>query len=61
VRLLIGQDGRVKKARIVNVTGHESFRRAVMDVIYRWRFTRPVRNGQPVQARKQLTIRFELR
>jgi protein TonB len=60
VRLLIGKDGRVKQASVVDVTGHRSFKGAVKDFIYRWRFSPPRRNGQPVQVRHQETVDFEL-
>jgi len=61
VRMLIGTEGRVRQAKVVHVTGHESFRRAVTDSIYQWRFTKPTRNGKPVKARIEITINFRLR
>jgi protein TonB len=60
IRLHIGIDGEVSDIEIMDVQGHDSFRRAVVAAVRRWRFTPALENGVPVTAWGERTIIFDL-
>ena len=60
VQILIDQSGNVEKVKILRVEGHCSFRQAVLDVIYRWKFRPACRDNQPIKVWAVKRIRFEL-
>jgi protein TonB len=60
VRIFISEEGRVRKAEIVDVAGHDAFRDAVQNVVGRWRFEPAVHDGRRVAVIGLKRIRFEL-
>lgn len=60
LQLLIDVSGRVQRLEVVRVVGHESFRKAVMEVARRWRFSPALRHGHPTSVWAEKTIHFEL-
>jgi protein TonB len=61
VRLLIGPDGRVKAAEKVSAASEAFWRATERHALRAWRFTPATVDGKPVESRKVMTVRFELR
>lgn len=59
LRLLIDEQGEIEDVKVVS--GDEAFVRAVLAVVYRWRFTPAMHQGQPVKVWGLKKVRFNLR
>ncbi len=60
VRILVGIDGDVEKADIVEARPPGYFERSVLQAVRRWRFSPPTISGEPVKAWMVTKIRFRL-
>ncbi len=60
LRLLINEKGEVEAVEVVRTHGSTCFRRAVLKVAKKWRFTAPRHRGRPVRAWAVKTTHFEL-
>lgn len=60
VRVLIGVDGRVKQVARVSATTDSFFRVTERQALSRWRFRPATRDGVPVEAWREMAVRFEL-
>ncbi len=58
--LLINEKGEVEAVEVVRTNGYASFRRAVLKVAKKWRFTAPRHRGRPVKAWAVKTTHFLL-
>ncbi len=61
IRLLIGTDGRVKAAEKVAAASDAFWRATERHALRAWRFTPATVDGKPVESRKVMTVRFELK
>lgn len=60
VRVTIGADGRVATVECLSATTTEFCRATRQQALAKWRFRPATRDGVPVTATKDLTVRFEL-
>ncbi len=60
VRVTIGADGRVASVECLSATTAEFCRATRQQALGKWRFRPATRDGVPVTATKDLTVRFEL-
>lgn len=60
VNLLVGKDGRVLKALLLDAEPKGIFEESALAVARSWAFTPPVRNQETVQVWLKQTIRFDL-
>lgn len=61
IRLLIGPEGRVKTAEKVAAASEAFWRATERHALRAWRFTPATVDGKPVESRKVMTVRFELK
>ena len=61
IRLLIGPDGRVKAAEKVAAASDAFWRATERHALRAWRFTPATVDGKPIESRKVMTVKFELR
>lgn len=61
VKLLIDEEGHVREVEVIELKGHAEFRRAVLKVAKRWRFTPPRHRGRRVRVWAVKTVRFDLK
>jgi protein TonB len=61
VHLLIDEAGSIEAMQPVEVTGHPSFRAAVLAMADQWRFSPPSHQGRPVKIWATKTVEFRLR
>lgn len=59
LRLLIDEAGQVEDVQVVR--GEDPFRQAVLDVIWRWRFSPAMHEGRPVKVYGLKNFRFQIR
>ena len=60
IRVLIGTDGRVRQASVLNAT-HADFGKATeRQALNAWRFKPATRDGKPVEDWQTLTVRFDI-
>ncbi len=59
IRILLGKDGRVKEARVMN--GKEILRESALEAVKQYVFTPARQNDRPVQVWMAIPIRFRLR
>ena len=61
VRVVVGPDGRVSEARIARSSGFPRLdAAAVVRALAKWRFVPAQRDGTPVAAEREITVRFRL-
>ncbi len=60
IRVLIGTDGRVKRAERVSAASDAFWVATERRALAKWRFRPATRNGVPVEAWRTMTVRFEL-
>jgi protein TonB len=60
IRVVVGPDGRVKSAEKVRATSDAFYEATERHARSRWRFRPATVDGQPVEARKTLTVVFRL-
>lgn len=60
VKVLVGSDGRPRDVTLDRSSGEPRLDQAALDAVRRWRFEPARRDGQAVQARLVVPIRFEL-
>jgi len=61
VRVLIGPDGRVKQVEKVRATDDGFFEATRRQALAKWRFKPATEDGKPVEAWREMTVRFELK
>ena len=61
IKVLIGTDGRVKQVAIVSADDPLFADASERQALRHWRFKPATRDGVPVEAWKQMTVRFEIR
>jgi protein TonB len=61
VRVLIGPDGRVKQVEKVRATEDGFFEATRRQALAKWRFKPATEDGKPVEAWREMTVRFELK
>lgn len=61
VRVLLDERGRVVRGQILPGADAESFGRAALDAVRRWRFTPGLKDGSPVRAEVEVPILFRIR
>lgn len=61
VRVLIGTDGRVKQVAIISADDPLFAEATETQALRKWRFRPATRDGEPVEAWKQMTVRFEIK
>jgi len=60
LELLIGPQGDVIRARVLNANPPGIFEQAALDAIRQWRFKPATYKGQPVKMRARQVVRFKL-
>lgn len=61
VHITIGRDGRVQTATIAQSSGSSRLdEAAIAQALKRWRFTPALADGEPVEATRDITVRFRL-
>ena len=60
IRVLIGTDGRVKRAERVSAASDAFWAATERRALDKWRFRPATRDGVPVEAWRTMTVRFEL-
>ncbi len=58
--MLIGTDGRVKRAERVSAASDAFWAATERRALDKWRFRPATRDGVPVEAWRTMTVRFEL-
>jgi protein TonB len=58
--VLIGADGRVKAVEKLRATSDAFFRATEQQALRHWRFKPATVDGRPVEARKVMTVHFQL-
>ncbi|UCD19458.1 MAG: TonB family protein [candidate division WOR-3 bacterium] len=58
VRVLVGTDGRVKEAAILNSFGNPACEQAALDAARRWEFTPATKDGTPFEQRVSIPFTF---
>jgi protein TonB len=61
IKLLIGPDGRVKRAQKVRAASEAFWRATERHALRSWKFTPAMVDGKPVESSKVMTVHFELR
>jgi TonB family protein len=57
---LIGKDGSVSSVRLLSAQVHPEFARAAEDAVRQWRFSPTLLNGEAVEVRMTVSVRFSL-
>jgi protein TonB len=57
---LIGKDGTVSSVRLLSAQVHPEFARAAEDAVRQWRFSPTLLNGEAVEVRMTVSVRFSL-
>jgi TonB family protein len=57
---LIGKDGSVSSVRLLSAQVHPEFARAAEEAVRRWRFSPTLLNGEAVEVRMTVSVRFSL-
>lgn len=60
IEVLVGPDGKPLKTRLVQSAGHEALDQSALDAVARWRFVPARRGNEPVAARVEVPVRFQL-
>ncbi len=60
VRFIVGVDGSVSRASVIDADPKNVFDRAALSAVERWQFTPGLRNGAPVSAELRQRIEFRL-
>lgn len=60
IEVLVGPDGKPQKTRLVQSAGHDALDQSALDAVARWRFVPARRGDQPVAARVEVPVRFQL-
>ena len=60
VRVLIGQDGRVKKVEALHSSHDEFFEATRRQALAKWRFKPATEDGVPVEGWREMTVRFTI-
>jgi protein TonB len=60
VRVVVGEDGRVKSVEKLSATSDAFFRATEQHALRHWRFKPATIDGKPVESRKTMNVRFQL-
>jgi peptide/nickel transport system substrate-binding protein len=58
VRVLVGEDGKVKEAKIINSFGNPACEQAALDAARKWEFTPATKDGVPFEQRVSIPFTF---
>jgi TonB family protein len=60
IEAVIGTDGSVAGVRILSAQVHPDFAKAALDAVRQWKFSPTLLNGEAVEVRMAVTVRFNL-
>jgi TonB family protein len=60
IEAVIGTDGSVSSVRVLSAQVHPEFAKAATDAVRQWKFSPTLLNGEAVEVRMTVTVRFDL-